>query len=673
MMILSNSNCKNMHKELANAIRFLSIDAVQAAKSGHPGMPMGMADIAVALWKYTLKHNPSNPHWFNRDRFVLSNGHGSMLLYSLLYLTGYKLSIEDLKNFRQLGSKTPGHPELDIDIGIETTTGPLGQGLGNAVGMALAEKMLASKFNTSDGMNPVDHHTYAFLGDGCLMEGISHEVCSFAGTHGLGKLICFYDQNGISIDGEITNWFTDNTVQRFESYDWQVIEVNGHSVEDLLTAIKSAQEDVDRPTLICCKTEIGFGSPNKSGTSGVHGSPLGEDEIAKTREQLGWEHEPFYIPENIKSEWDAQDQGEKLNKSWNQLMEEYQAKHPEDFKELNRLVANDLPENFEELYEEFLASLATGNQQDIATRKASEVCLDFFCQQLPELVGGSADLTGSNNTFSSASTQMLPQNPKGNHIFYGVREFGMTAMMNGMLLHGGIKPYGGTFLVFMDYARNAVRLAALMEIPNIFVYTHDSIGLGEDGPTHQPIEHLVTLRATPNLNNWRPADILETAAGWKEAITSVNTPHSLILSRQNLPFVQRTNEQIELIKKGGYLLFEVENADLTLIASGSELKLIIAAGEAMAKEGIKANVVSMPCLDKFYSQDQEYRRGVIDPDLPKLIVEALHPDSWQGLTNLNDRIIGIDTFGESAPASELMTKFGFTEENVIAEAKKLLS
>ena len=672
-MILSNSNCKNMHKELANAIRFLSIDAVQAAKSGHPGMPMGMADIAVALRKYTLKHNPNNPHWFNRDRFVLSNGHGSMLLYSLLYLTGYKLSIEDLKNFRQLGSKTPGHPELDIDIGIETTTGPLGQGLGNAVGMALAEKMLASKFNTSDGMNPVDHHTYAFLGDGCLMEGISHEVCSFAGTHGLGKLICFYDQNGISIDGEITNWFTDNTVQRFESYDWQVIEVNGHSVEDLLTAIQSAQEDVDRPTLICCKTEIGFGSPNKSGTSGVHGSPLGEDEIAKTREQLGWEHEPFYIPENIKSEWDAQDQGEKLNKSWNQLMEEYQAKHPEDFKELNRLVANDLPENFEELYEEFLASLATGNQQDIATRKASEVCLDFFCQQLPELVGGSADLTGSNNTFSSASTQMLPQNPKGNHIFYGVREFGMTAMMNGMLLHGGIKPYGGTFLVFMDYARNAVRLAALMEIPNIFVYTHDSIGLGEDGPTHQPIEHLVTLRATPNLNNWRPADILETAAGWKEAITSVNTPHSLILSRQNLPFVQRTNEQIELIKKGGYLLFEVENAVLTLIASGSELKLIIAAGEAMSKEGIKANIVSMPCLDKFYSQDQEYRRGVIDPDLPKLIVEALHPDSWQGLTNLNDRIIGIDTFGESAPASELMTKFGFTEENVIAEAKKLLS
>ena len=662
-----------MHKELANAIRFLSIDAVQAAKSGHPGMPMGMADIAVALWKYTLKHNPNNPHWFNRDRFVLSNGHGSMLLYSLLYLTGYKLSIEDLKNFRQLGSKTPGHPELDLDIGIETTTGPLGQGIGNAVGMALAEKMLASKFNTPDGMNPIDHFTYAFLGDGCLMEGISHEVCSFAGTHGLGKLICFYDQNGISIDGEITNWFTDNTAQRFESYDWQVIEADGHNLEDLLAAIKGAQADTNRPTLICCKTEIGFGSPNKSGTSGVHGSPLGEDEIAKTRQQLGWAHEPFEVPENIKSEWDAQEQGEKLNESWNQLMQEYQAKHPESFNELNRIIANDLPENFEELYAEFLSNLVTGDQQDIATRKASESCLDFFCQQLPELVGGSADLTGSNNTFSSASTQMLPQNPEGNHIFYGVREFGMTAMMNGMLLHGGIKPYGGTFLVFMDYARNAVRLAALMEIPNIFVYTHDSIGLGEDGPTHQPIEHLVTLRATPNLNNWRPADILETAVGWKEAITSVNTPHSLILSRQNLPFVQRTKEQINLIDKGGYLLVEEKNTDITLIASGSELKLVIAAGEALAKEGIKANVVSMPCLDKFYSQDQEYRSSVIDPNLPKLVVEALHPDSWHGLVNLNDMIIGIDTFGESAPANELMIKFGFTVENVIAETKKLLS
>jgi transketolase len=661
-----------MHKELANAIRFLSIDAVQAAKCGHPGMPMGMADIAVALWKYNLKHNPKNPHWFNRDRFILSNGHGSMLLYSLLYLTGYNLSIEDLKDFRQMGSKTPGHPELDSDTGVETTTGPLGQGIGNAVGMALAEKMLASRFNQLDGLHPIDHFTYTFLGDGCLMEGISHEVCSFAGTHGLGKLICFYDQNGISIDGEITNWFTDNTTQRFESYNWQVLEVDGHNVEQILEAIKNAQEESGRPTLICCKTKIGFGSPNKAGTSGVHGSPLGGDEITKTRDQLGWKHEPFDIPETIKSEWDAQDTGSELNLAWDMLMKEYSQKHPGSFKELNRLINNELPDNFDTLYKEFLDGLASGEQEDLATRKASEICLNFFCKQLPELVGGSADLTGSNNTFSSASSEMLPENPEGNHIFYGVREFGMTAMMNGMLLHGGIKPYGGTFLVFMDYARNAVRLAALMEIPNIFVYTHDSIGLGEDGPTHQPIEHLVTLRATPNLNNWRPADILETAVGWKEAITSSNTPHSLILSRQNLPHVQRTKEQIHLVKKGGYLLSYSEDADITLIASGSEVQLIIAAAKSIQKDGSKVNIVSMPCLDKFYSQDQSYRDSVIDPDKPKLVVEALHPNSWQGLVNLNDTVIGMDTFGESAPANELMDKFGFTEDNIVAEANKLL-
>jgi len=662
-----------MHKELANAIRFLSIDAVQAAKSGHPGMPMGMADIAVALWKYNLKHNPKNPHWFNRDRFVLSNGHGSMLLYSLLHLTGYNLSIEDLKDFRQMRSKTPGHPELDLKIGVETTTGPLGQGIGNAAGMALAEKMLASKFNHSDGLCPIDHYTYTFLGDGCLMEGISHEVCSFAGTHGLGKLICFYDQNGISIDGEITNWFTDNTSQRFDSYNWQVIEVDGHNVEQILGAIKDAQMEVSRPTLICCKTEIGFGSPNKAGTSGVHGLPLGDDEITKTRAQLGWEHEPFDIPATIKSEWDAQEVGAEHNSAWDKLMEEYSQKHPESFEELNRLINNELPKNFDTVYAEFLGGLAESDQKDIATRKASEVCLNFFCQQLPELIGGSADLTGSNNTYSSASTEMLPENPQGNHIFYGVREFGMTAMMNGMLLHGGIKPYGGTFLVFMDYARNAVRLAALMEIPNIFVYTHDSIGLGEDGPTHQPIEHLVTLRATPNLNNWRPADILETAVGWKEAITSLRTPHSLILSRQNLPHVQRTKEQIKLIEKGGYLLSSSEDIDIILIASGSEVQLIIAAAKLIEEDGFKVNVVSMPCLDKFYSQDQAYRDSVIVPDTPKLVVEALHPNSWQGLINLNDAVIGMDTFGGSAPANELMVRFGFTVDNVVAEAKKLIS
>ncbi|MDA8655746.1 transketolase [Gammaproteobacteria bacterium] len=660
-----------MHTELANAIRFLSIDAVQSAQSGHPGMPMGMADIAVALWKYNLKHNPKNPNWFNRDRFVLSNGHGSMLLYSLLHLTGYNLSIQDLKNFRQLGSKTPGHPELDLDIGIETTTGPLGQGIGNAVGMALAEKMLASKFNMADGLHPIDHYTYTFLGDGCLMEGISHEVCSFAGTHGLGKLICFYDQNGISIDGKIENWFTDNTAQRFESYNWQVIEVDGHNVEQILEAIKNAQKESSKPTLICCKTEIGFGSPNKAGTSGVHGSPLGEEEIIATRAQLGWQYEPFDIPEDIKSGWDATEVGAKHNSEWDLLMDEYAKKHPELSNELQRLINKQLPDNFEKLFENFLQELAAGDQKDLATRKASEICLDFFCKQLPELVGGSADLTGSNNTYSSVSSEMLPDNPQGNHIFYGVREFGMTAMMNGMLLHGGIKPYGGTFLVFMDYARNAVRLAALMEIPNIFVYTHDSIGLGEDGPTHQPIEHLVTLRATPNLNNWRPADIIETAISWKEAVTSSSTPHSLILSRQSLPFVQRTMEQINLIQKGGYLLAYEENADITLIASGSEVQLILAAAQSIQNDGLKVNVVSMPCLDKFYLQDQAYRDSVVDPKIPKLVVEALHPDSWHGLVNLNDTIIGMKTFGESAPASKLMTKFGFTEENIIVEAKKL--
>ena len=661
-----------MHKHLANSIRFLSIDAVQAAKCGHPGMPMGMADIAVALWKYNLKHNPKNPHWFNRDRFVLSNGHGSMLLYSLLHLTGYNLSIEDLKNFRQLGSKTPGHPELDLEIGVETTTGPLGQGLGNAVGMALAEKMLASRFNKGDGLDPIDHYTYTFLGDGCLMEGISHEVCSFAGTHGLGKLICFYDQNGISIDGEISNWFTDNTVQRFKSYGWQVLEVDGHNIEKLNLSILSARAELTKPTLICCKTTIGFGSPNKAGTSGVHGSPLGEDEVEVTRKELGWSHKPFEIPEKIRAEWNHCEAGDASNSQWNDVMALYSEDYPIEHALLQRLIANEIPEDFTQSFEAFLEELQAGENKDVATRKASEVCLNFFCEQLPELVGGSADLTGSNNTFSSASTAMLPENPQGNHIFYGVREFGMTAMMNGMVLHGGIKPYGGTFLVFMDYARNAVRLAALMEIPNIFLYTHDSIGLGEDGPTHQPIEHLVTLRATPNLNNWRPADVIETAVGWKEAITSTNTPHSLILSRQTLPYVQRTKEQIDLIEKGGYLLSYNEDADITLIASGSEVQLIIAAAKSIQKDGFKANVVSMPCLDKFYSQDQIYRDGVVAPNTPKLVVEALHPDSWKGLINLNDTVIGMETFGASAPGNKLMIKFGFTEENVVAEAKKLI-
>ena len=662
-----------MHKDLANAIRFLSIDAVQAAKSGHPGMPMGMADIAVALWKYNFKHNPKNPTWFNRDRFVLSNGHGSMLLYSLLHLTGYNLSIEDIKDFRQLGSKTPGHPELDLDIGIETTTGPLGQGLGNAVGMALAEKMLAARFNKSDALNPIDHFTYAFLGDGCLMEGISHEVCSFAGTHGLGKLVCFYDQNGISIDGEISDWFTDNTVQRFDSYGWQVIEVDGHNVEQMLDSISTAKAELGKPTLICCKTTIGFGSPNKAGTSGIHGSPLGEDEIEMTRKQLGWSNDPFEIPEHISAEWNMCQEGASINAKWDDLMTQYSQAHPKEHALLQRLITKELPEDYSQSFEAFLGDLQAEENKDIATRKASEICLNFFCEKLPELIGGSADLKGSNNTFSKASTDLLPQNPEGNHIFWGVREFGMTAMMNGMLLHGGLKPYGGTFLVFMDYARNAVRLAALMEIPNIFVYTHDSIGLGEDGPTHQPIEHLVTLRATPNLNNWRPADVIETAIAWNESILSKSTPHSLILSRQNLPYVQRTEEQIQSIHKGGYLLSKHDDAALTLIASGSELQLILLAAAELEAQGIKANVVSMPCLDKFYSQPDSYRSEIIAPTMPKLVVEALHSASWYGLTNLDDTVIGIDTFGGSAPASDLMKKFGFTLENVLLEAKKLIT
>jgi transketolase len=662
-----------MHKDLANAIRFLSIDAVQAAKSGHPGMPMGMADIAVALWKYNFKHNPKNPTWFNRDRFVLSNGHGSMLLYSLLHLTGYNLSVEDIKDFRQLGSKTPGHPELDLDIGIETTTGPLGQGLGNAVGMALAEKMLAARFNKSQSLNPIDHFTYAFLGDGCLMEGISHEVCSFAGTHGLGKLVCFYDQNGISIDGEISDWFTDNTVQRFESYGWQVIEVDGHNVEQILDSITTAKAELGKPTLICCKTTIGFGSPNKAGTSGVHGSPLGEDEIEITRKQLGWTNEPFQIPEHISTEWNMCQEGALINAEWDGLMTQYSQAYPKEHTLLQRLITNELPEDYTQSFEVFLGDLHAAENKDIATRKASEICLNFFCEKLPELIGGSADLKGSNNTFSKASTDLLPQNPEGNHIFWGVREFGMTAMMNGMLLHGGLKPYGGTFLVFMDYARNAVRLAALMEIPNIFVYTHDSIGLGEDGPTHQPIEHLVTLRATPNLNNWRPADVIETAIAWNESILSKTTPHSLILSRQNLPYIQRTEAQVQSIHKGGYLLSKHDDAVLTLISSGSELQLILSTATELEAQGIKANVVSMPCLDKFYSQSESYRREIISPTMPKLVVEALHSASWHGLTNLDDKVIGIDTFGGSAPASDLMEKFGFTIENVLSEAKKLIT
>ena len=657
--------------EPTNALRFLSIDAVQKANSGHPGMPMGMAEIATALWKNHLNHNPSNPYWFNRDRFVLSNGHGSMLLYSLLHLTGYDLSIEDLKNFRKLKSKTPGHPEYDLQYGIETTTGPLGQGIANAVGMAISEKILASQFNTSEEM-PINHFTYAFLGDGCLMEGVSHEACSFAGTHNLGKLICFYDQNGISIDGEIENWFTDDSVKRFDSYGWQTIEVDGHNVDEINEAIVSSKNEVKKPTMIFCKTTIGYGSPAKAGTADAHGAPLGDDEILKTRKALDWNHEPFKVPESVYEFWNAVDRGLEINDEWNSLMETYKSKNPEKHDELTRRISNDMPINFDESYKNFLNQCNEENTS-MATRKASQLCLDYFVKELPELVGGSADLTPSNNTFSKSSSTFSNENPSGNHINYGVREFGMSAIMNGMVLHGGIKPYGATFLVFTDYARNAVRLSALMGLPNIFVYTHDSVALGEDGPTHQPVEHLVTLRSTPNLNSWRPADLVETAVAWKNAVTSVNTPTCLIFSRQNTSPIKRSEDQIRAIENGGYLLSDQENANITLIASGSELQLAIDAAEILQKDhGVISNVVSMPCLDTFLDQSEAYQSSVIKEDLPSLVIELSHPNSWYKILNKSDKVLGIETFGESAPANILLEHFGFTTPNVVELAKSLL-
>ena len=661
-----------MHQfEPTNALRFLSIDAVQKANSGHPGMPMGMAEIATALWKNHLNHNPSNPYWFNRDRFVLSNGHGSMLLYSLLHLTGYDLSIEDLKNFRKLKSKTPGHPEYDLHYGIETTTGPLGQGIANAVGMAISEKILASQFNTSEEM-PINHFTYAFLGDGCLMEGVSHEACSFAGTHNLGKLICFYDQNGISIDGEIENWFTDDSVKRFDSYGWQTIEVDGHNVDEINEAIVSSKNEVKKPTMIFCKTTIGYGSPAKAGTADAHGAPLGDEEILETRKALDWNHEPFKVPESVYEFWNAVDRGLEINDDWNSLMEAYKSKNPEKHDELTRRISNGMPINFEESYKNFLNQCNEENTS-MATRKASQLCLDYFVKELPELVGGSADLTPSNNTFSKSSSTFSNENPSGNHINYGVREFGMSAIMNGMVLHGGIKPYGATFLVFTDYARNAVRLSALMGLPNIFVYTHDSVALGEDGPTHQPVEHLVTLRSTPNLNSWRPADLIETAVAWKNAVTSVNTPTCLIFSRQNTSPIIRSEDQIRAIENGGYLLSDQENANITIIASGSELQLAIDAAEILQKDhGVISNVVSMPCLDTFLDQSEAYQSSVIKEDLPSLVIELSHPNSWYKILNKSDKVLGIETFGESAPANILLEHFGFTTPNVVELAKSLL-
>jgi transketolase len=654
-----------------NALRFLSIDAVQKANSGHPGMPMGMAEIATSLWGKHLNHNPLNPHWFDRDRFVLSNGHGSMLLYSLLHLTGYDISIDDLKDFRKLHSKTPGHPEYDIDIGIETTTGPLGQGIANAIGMAVSEKIMAAEFNEDD-IKPINHYTYVFLGDGCLMEGISHEVCSFAGTHKLGKLICFYDQNGISIDGEIENWFTDDSIKRFDSYGWQTIYVDGHNIEEIDKAIVDAKNETNKPTMIFCKTIIGFGSPNKSGTADVHGAALGEEEVIKTRKALNWDHDAFKVPQEAYDFWDSTKKGSELNLDWDNLIKTYDEKYPDKSAELKRRIKGDLPDDFENSFKIFLSE-CDKNNMPMATRKCSKACLDFFVKELPELIGGSADLTPSNNTFSSSSSTFSNENPSGNHINYGVREFGMSAIMNGMVLHGGIKPYGATFLVFTDYARNAVRLSALMEIPSIFVYTHDSVALGEDGPTHQPVEHMVTLRSTPNLNSWRPADLVETAVAWNEAVKSKKTPTCLIFSRQGTSAISRTEDQLSLINKGGYLIDESDNSDITLIASGSEVQLIIDAAKELKNHSISANVVSMPSLDLFLQQSEEFQSSIINPDKPILVVECSHPNSWYRILNRKDKVIGIESFGESAPGSELLEHFGFNTENVVNSAKSLLN
>ncbi|MBM97132.1 MAG: transketolase [Oceanospirillaceae bacterium] len=653
--------------ELANAIRALSMDAVQKAKSGHPGAPMGMADIAEVLWNDFLKHNPSNPDWADRDRFILSNGHGSMLIYSLLHLSGYDLSIDDLKNFRQLHSKTPGHPEYGYAPGVETTTGPLGQGIANGVGMAVAEKALAAQFNR-DGHDIVDHHTYVFMGDGCMMEGISHEACSLAGTLGLGKLIVFYDDNGISIDGEVEGWFTDDTVKRFESYDWQVIpRVNGHDPEEIRQAIETARENTEQPTLICCKTIIGFGSPNKEGKEDCHGAPLGDDEIALTRERLGWNHGPFDVPAHVYAGWDAKTRGRVAESEWDHKFDAYQAAHPELAAEFKRRMSGELPVDFSEKAAAYITECQEKGDT-IASRKASQNTLNAFGPLLPELLGGSADLAGSNLTLWSGSQGISDVDADGNYLFYGVREFGMSAMMNGIALHKGFVPYGATFLMFMEYARNAVRMAALMKQRAIFVYTHDSIGLGEDGPTHQPVEQVANLRMTPNLNTWRPCDAVESAVAWKSAIERNDGPTALVFSRQGLPHQARTEQQVADIARGGYILKDCEGTpDAILIATGSEISLAMEAASQMGDKAIR--VVSMPSPELFVQQDTDYQQTVLPSSVQaRVAIEAQHKDYWYKFVGLNGAVIGMDTFGESAPAGDLMKHFGFTVESVITAA-----
>ncbi|WP_440873283.1 transketolase [Vibrio diabolicus] len=660
-------------KYLANAIRALSMDGVQQANSGHPGAPMGMADIAEVLWRSHLNHNPSNPEWADRDRFVLSNGHGSMLIYSLLHLSGYELSIDDLKNFRQLHSKTPGHPEYGYAPGIETTTGPLGQGITNAVGMALAEKALAAQFN-KEGHDIVDHFTYVFMGDGCLMEGISHEACSLAGTLGLGKLIAFWDDNGISIDGHVEGWFSDDTPKRFEAYGWHVIPaVDGHDSEAINAAIEAAKAD-PRPTLICTKTIIGFGSPNKSGSHDCHGAPLGAEEIAATRKELGWERGPFEIPQEVYAEWSAKETGAAKEAAWNEKFAAYEAAYPELAAEFKRRVNGELPAQWEEKASQIIADLQA-NPANIASRKASQNALEAFGALLPEFMGGSADLAPSNLTMWSGSKSLEASDFSGNYIHYGVREFGMTAIMNGIALHGGFVPYGATFLMFMEYARNAMRMAALMKIQNIQVYTHDSIGLGEDGPTHQPVEQMASLRLTPNMSTWRPCDQVESAVAWKLAIERKDAPTALIFSRQNLAQQERTAEQVADIAKGGYILKDCEGKpELILIATGSEVELAVEAAAQLTAEGKKVRVVSMPSTDAFDKQDAAYREAVLPSDVTaRIAIEAGIADFWYKYVGFDGRIIGMTSFGESAPAGELFKMFGFTTENVVNTAKELLA
>ncbi|MFL2841029.1 MAG: transketolase [Pseudohongiellaceae bacterium] len=649
--------------DCANAIRALSMDAVQKAKSGHPGAPMGMADIAEVLWHDFLKHNPLNPGWINRDRFILSNGHGSMLMYSLLHLTGYELTIEDLQNFRQLHSKTPGHPEYGYTPGVETTTGPLGQGLANGVGMAIAERTLAAQFNR-DTLNIVDHYTYVFVGDGCLMEGVSHEVCSLSGTLGLGKLIVFYDDNNISIDGEVGEWFADDTALRFQSYNWQVLKADGHNPEEITSVIESAQQNIEQPTLIICETIIGKGSPNKQGKESSHGAPLGEDEILATREELGWVHKPFDIPDDIYQTWNAHKAGRKNEADWQSVFMQYEQEYPELAMEFMRRMSGQLYEDFIELADNFIQSCADKGES-VASRKASQNTIAAFGEILSELIGGSADLTGSNLTNWSGS-KPISKDLDGNYIYYGVREFGMFAINNGIALHGGFIPYGGTFLIFMEYARNATRMAALMKQQSIMVFTHDSIGQGEDGPTHQAIEQISNLRLTPNMSVWRPADAVETAVAWKSAILKTDAPTSLILSRQALPHLIRNQEQVNNIAKGAYTLCDCEGEpEIIVIATGSEVSVSLSAVKAALGLGLKVRLVSMPSTDLFDAQDEDYKESILPSAVRKrLAVEAAQQDYWYKYVGLDGAVIGMSTFGESAPGSVVMEHFGFTAENI---------